>query len=116
MLGGTIVLLLWSGLSFFSKGRKRILKALKCSHDLIPIHLTRITFESLALCLYLQQSLNTVSPGSVKDLQRNHQETSTFHSGASNINIQHFTQILYKMKRAETLVLTLEAMQISEMT
>lgn len=26
------------------------------------------------------------------DLQRNHQETSSFHSEASDINIQHFTQ------------------------
>lgn len=51
----------------------------------------------------------------LKDLQRNLQETSSFHFEASDSNIQHFTQILNKMKRAKTLVLTLESVQIPEM-
>lgn len=50
----------------------------------------------------------------LKNLQRNHQETSSFHSEASDINMQHFAQIRHKMKRAKPLVLTLESMQIPE--
>lgn len=48
-----------------SKGKNGSLKALKCFHNLSPI-LTGVPFGSLALHLYFQQSLNTVSPVSVK--------------------------------------------------